>query len=58
MANLDVFNGSSGTGVFVAESMELAGIITEGDNDWVLDESRACFRVKRYLKVSEALHQW
>ncbi len=44
-ANTDSFSGNSGSGVFLAQSGELAGILVRGDQDYVWDESAQCSRV-------------
>jgi hypothetical protein len=46
--NLDVFGGNSGSPVF-NERGELEGIITEGEEDFVRDNSRGCYRSKHCL---------
>jgi hypothetical protein len=43
VANLDSFEGNSGSGVFLAGSKELVGILTRGEEDYVTDGT--CRRV-------------
>ena len=42
MANLDTYGGSSGSAVFNAKTLAVAGILTRGVDDFVWDSSRGC----------------
>ena len=44
IANLDTFGGNSGSGVFIHDSNELAGILVRGEHDYFLDEDQNCYR--------------
>ncbi|MDX2258599.1 MAG: trypsin-like peptidase domain-containing protein [Hyphomicrobiaceae bacterium] len=43
-ANLDVFTGNSGSGVYLAETNELVGILVRGERDFVRDKQAGCVR--------------
>jgi hypothetical protein len=47
VANLDTFEGNSGSGVFLASTGELVGILMAGDTDFSWDPVAGCNRVNR-----------
>lgn len=47
LANLDTYGGNSGSPVFNQETREVEGILVEGAEDFVEDESRGCMTSSR-----------
>lgn len=45
VANTDTFGGNSGSGVYLAATGEVAGILVRGETDYVLDAAAGCYRV-------------
>ncbi len=45
-SEIDALGGNSGAGVFSAETNELVGILTSGEDDYVYDRQRKCSRIK------------
>jgi V8-like Glu-specific endopeptidase len=44
VANLDTFAGNSGSGVFEEATNKLIGVLVRGETDYVLDQSKNCYR--------------
>ena len=47
LTQTDTFNGSSGSPVFDASTSKVAGILTEGENDFSYDKKFKCFRYRK-----------
>ena len=45
MATTDTFGGNSGSGVYLADTGEVAGILVRGETDYVLDSNLNCYHV-------------
>ncbi len=44
VANLDTYGGNSGSAVFNAETLEVTGILVRGEQDFVYDRARKCYK--------------
>jgi hypothetical protein len=51
-ANLDSFQGNSGSGVFNATSGIIEGILVRGEQDYVLNKEKGCVEAKKCLDQS------
>lgn len=47
-ANLDSFEGNSGSPVFNAKTYEVEGVLVRGEDDFVEDSSKQCYRYQTY----------
>jgi len=45
VGNPDTFGGNSGSGVYLADTGEVVGILVRGETDYVLDQAMGCYRV-------------
>ena len=51
-ANLDSFEGNSGGPVFNSNDHFVEGILVRGEDDYIWDDKRDCFKVKKCLDRS------
>lgn len=53
-ANLDTYGGNSGSAVFNASTMQIEGILVQGEKDYTLDTDKNCIRTN-YCKDDECM---